>query len=286
MHLKIKQIGYFCGKIYPMIVLGYVLGLVIGTCLGMMGAGGAILTIPVLTYLFGISPGISTTYSLFIVGITALIGTFGYIRNGLFSFKALVFFGLPSMASVYLSSAFLLPSVPKIIGTVAGMEVSKDLLIMVLFSVLMILSAIVMIRSSRAIRKDEYAETRRFRYGLILLIGSAVGMVTAFLGAGGGFLIIPALVILGNLPMKKAVGTSLMLITINSLLGFVSKSNSIEIVVDWHFLLLFSSLTIAGILTGVWASRYVSGERLKFYFGYFVLVLGFIVLGQEIFIKT
>ena len=155
---------------------------------------------------------------------------------------------------------------------------------MVLFGILMVLSAIVMIRSSKVIRQNDYVETRKFRYGLILIIGIGVGMVTAFLGAGGGFLIIPALVILGNLPMKKAIGTSLILITINSLLGFASKASALNVAIDWSFLFSFSGLAIAGILSGVWAARFVSGERLKFYFGYFVLVLALVVLGQELFI--
>lgn len=267
-----------------MIVLGYVLGLLIGVCLGMMGAGGAILTIPVLTYLFDINPTLSTTYSLFIVGITALIGVVGYLRNGLYDLKAAVFFGIPSLVSVFLTGKFLFPAVPAqfVLG---GMTLNKEFLIMFLFSILMLLSALAMIRSSRAIRKDDYSETRRFRYGLILLIGTGVGAVTAFLGAGGGFLIIPSLVILGNLPMKKAVGTSLLLITVNSLLGFFAKSDAIEVPLDWNFLFSFSALTTAGILSGVWFSRFISGERLKFYFGYFVLLLGAVVLSQELFLK-
>lgn len=268
-----------------MIFLGYVLGLLIGMCLGMMGAGGAILTIPVLTYIFDINPIISTTYSLFIVGITSFIGSVGYVRNSFYDLKAAIFFGIPSTIAVVLTGKFLFPAVPASMD-IAGIVLGKDLLIMILFGVLMLLSAIAMIRSSRgAIRKDDFSETRRFRYGLILLIAVGVGMVTAFLGAGGGFLIIPSLVILGNLPMKKAVGTSLLLITVNSLLGFVSKSSVLETELDWSFLLSFSALTAVGILTGVRFARLISGERLKLYFGYFVLVLGIIVLGQELFVK-
>lgn len=268
-----------------MIVLGYVLGLLIGICLGMMGAGGAILTIPVLTYLFDINPTLSTTYSLFIVGITAFIGVLGYLKNGLYDFRAALFFGIPSTIAVFFTGKYLFPAVPENFSLFGFWDISKELFIMLLFSALMILSALAMIRSSRAIRKDDYSETARFRYGLILLIGSGVGMVTAFLGAGGGFLIIPSLVILGNLPMKKAVGTSLLLITVNSLLGFYSKSSSIPLEINWSFLFTFSALTTAGILSGVWFSRFISGERLKYYFGYFVLVLGIVVLGQELFVK-
>ncbi len=267
-----------------MIAVGYVLGLVIGICLGMMGAGGAILTIPVLVYIFDLSPLTSTTYSLFIVGITAFIGSVGYVSNRLYNLKAVIFFGVPSLVSVWITGKIIMPAIPNELFNIGNTLITKDLLIMLLFSILMILSSIVMIRSSRVIRKEDYAETKRFRYGLILFIGLFIGFLTGLLGVGGGFLIIPALVILANLPMKIAIGTSLALITVNSLLGFVSKIGP-EILIDWGFLLFFSSLAAAGILTGVYLSKYVSGERLKFYFGYFVLVLGIIVLGQEFFIK-
>ncbi len=265
-----------------MFLVGYALGLAIGVCLGMLGAGGAILTIPVLVFFFNIPPVEATTYSLFIVGITAFIGSIGYARLNLFSTKSVLFFGVPSLVSVFFSSRYLLPAIPEEVARFGPAVLSRDVLVMLLFSFLMVFSAIAMIRNSRVIRKDDFKETRRYRYGLVLLVGLVVGIITGILGAGGGFLIIPALVILANLPMKMAVGTSLVLITINSLFGFFAKITIVPSP-DWVFLFSFSGLTVAGILSGVFFARFISGEKLKFAFGVFVLILGVVLLGQEIY---
>jgi uncharacterized membrane protein YfcA len=266
-----------------MIALGYVLGLLIGICLGMMGAGGAIMTIPVLVYLFEIDIVTATFYSLFIVGLTALIGTYGYIKNGLFDFKTVIFFGLPSIFSILLTTRVLAPTIPTIITEIGSFTLTKDILILFLFAILMIISAIAMLRSSRAIIKDNYEGYQRYRYGLIMLQGILVGMLTGFLGAGGGFLIIPALVVLAHLPMKKAVGTSLCIITINCAFGFISRYSQI-IYVDWEFLLYFTSLTCAGIISGIYFSRNWSGAQLKKGFAYFMLTMGtFIIVKESVF---
>lgn len=264
-----------------MIVLGYVLGLLIGICLGMMGAGGAIMTIPVLVYLFGIDTITATFYSLFIVGITALIGSVGYIRSNLYDLKTVVFFGIPSIVSVLITTRLLTPTIPDHILSIGDFVLSKQVLILVLFALLMLLSAIAMIRSSKVVRKDEYKDFQRYRYGLIILQGMFVGLLTGFLGAGGGFLIIPAMVVLAHLPMKKAVGTSLAIITINCAIGFSSKYSQVEMV-DWNFLALFTSLTVAGILTGILFSRKISGENLKKAFAIFMLLMGSFILVKEV----
>lgn len=263
-----------------MIALGYFLGLLIGISLGMMGAGGAIMTIPVLVYLFHIDTLLATFYSLFIVGITAFIGTIGYIRNKLFDAKTVFFFGFPSIISVILTTRLLLPTIPNILWETNGFTLTKQLLLLILFAVLMMIAAVAMIKSSQAIKKEEYAEFQRYRYVLIMLQGLLVGLVTGLFGAGGGFIIVPALVVLAHLPMKKAVGTSLCIITINCVIGFISKYGTVDDI-DWLFLLLFTSLTAAGILTGVVISRRISGERLKKIFALFMLVMGTFILVKE-----
>lgn len=263
-----------------MILLGYILGVLIGICLGMMGAGGAIMTIPVLVYVFGIDTETSTTYSLFIVGITAMIGTVGYIRNNFYDFKTVVFFGLPSIVSVILTSKFLLPAIPNVVFSAGSFEITRPLLIMILFAILMILSALAMIRSSRAIQKEDYSGLKKYRYGLILLQGLLVGIITGLLGAGGGFIIVPALVILAHLPMKKAVGTSLVIITTNCVFGFLTKMSFVNLI-DWNFLLIFSVFTVAGIISGIFFSKYVNGEKLKFWFACFMLIMGAFLIVQE-----
>jgi uncharacterized membrane protein YfcA len=264
------------------VALGYILGLLIGICLGVMGAGGAVLTIPVLVYLFQIDTITATFYSLFIVGITAMIGTIGFIRNQLFDGKTVIFFGIPSVISVILTTRILVPSIPEIVVSNSSYTLTKHLLLLILFAMLMIFSAIAMIRSSRVIKKDDYSEMQKYRYGLIILQGILVGIVTGLLGAGGGFLIIPALVLLARLPMKKAVGTSLFLITLNCIIGFASKYATIE-QVNWTFLLIFSGLTVAGILTGILFTKKISGEKLKKGFGYFMLVMGTFILTKELY---
>lgn len=263
-----------------MIVLGYFLGVLIGICLGMMGAGGAIMTIPVLVYLFHIDTFIATFYSLFIVGITAMIGTVGYVRNKLFDTKTVFFFGFPSIISVILTTRLLLPAIPDIVWETGSFTLGKQFLLLILFAILMMISAIAMIKSSRVIKKEEYSEYQRYRYVWIMVQGLLVGLVTGLFGAGGGFIIVPALVVLAHLPMKKAVGTSLCIITINCVIGFASKYNTVE-QVDWAFLALFTSLTAAGILTGVLISRKISGERLKKVFAVFMLVMGTFILIKE-----
>lgn len=269
-----------------MIALGYFLGLVIGISLGMMGAGGAIMTIPVLVYLFHIDPILATFYSLFIVGITALIGTVGYIRNKLFDAKTVFFFGLPSILSVILTTRLLLPAIPDILWETTGFTLTKQLLLLILFALLMMIAAVAMIKSSQVIKKQQYQEFQRYRYVLIMLQGLLVGLVTGLFGAGGGFIIVPALVVLAHLPMKKAVGTSLCIITINCVIGFASKYGTVN-AIDWEFLSLFTSLTAAGILTGVLISRRMSGEKLKKIFAVFMLVMGtFILVKESLSLKT
>jgi uncharacterized membrane protein YfcA len=219
---------------------------------------------------------------LFIVGITAMIGTIGFIRNQLFDGKTVIFFGIPSVISVILTTRILVPSIPEIVVSNSSYTLTKHLLLLILFAMLMIFSAIAMIRSSRVIKKDDYSEMQKYRYGLIILQGILVGIVTGLLGAGGGFLIIPALVLLARLPMKKAVGTSLFLITLNCIIGFASKYATIE-QVNWTFLLIFSGLTVAGILTGILFTKKISGEKLKKGFGYFMLVMGTFILTKELY---
>jgi uncharacterized membrane protein YfcA len=265
-----------------MVVTGYILGILIGICLGIMGAGGSILTIPVLVYLMGISPVMATTYSLFIVGITALIGSVGYIRNKNFSAKAVIFFGVPSVFSVFISSRYLLPAVPDVLCSWNGMVFTKSFAIMLLLGLLMLISSYAMFRSAGIEHKQELSGLKKIRYGLVTAEGIGLGMITGLLGAGGGFLIIPALVILERLPMKMAVGTSLMIIAINSAVGFSSKL-WVSGPIDWPFLLAFSSLAVLGIFTGMYLSRFVTGARLKLSFAFFILLMGTIVMVREIY---
>ncbi|MFT4545281.1 MAG: putative membrane protein YfcA [Bacteroidia bacterium] len=258
-------------------IAGWIMALVIGLTLGLLGGGGSILTVPVLVYMLGINPVVSTGYSLFIVGISAFVGAISYYRKDLIDIKTAVVFGLPAIVGVYLARLFVVPAIPTDVFRVGTFMVTKNIGIMLLFAVMMIAASISMIKG----RKDrEVNPDRKFNYPLILAEGLVVGLLTGLVGAGGGFLIIPALVILSDLPMKMAVGTSLSIIAVKSLIGFIGE---VQIhTPDWVFLLSFSALAVAGIFIGTKLSNVISGQKLKPVFGWFVLVMGIYILGKEL----
>jgi uncharacterized protein len=263
-------------------VAGYLASIIIGIALGLIGGGGSILTVPVLVYLFRVDPVLATAYSLFIVGVTSAVGSFSYFKRGLVSIKTAIVFGIPSIVSVFFTRAFVLPHIPPKIFHVGNFMVTKSMLLMVLFALLMIVASYSMIKK----RKQPVPETATpptFNYPFILLEGTAVGVLTGLVGAGGGFLIIPALVLFSKLPMKTAVGTSLVIIAAKSLIGFLGESGETE--VDWLFLVALTALAILGIFIGMALSKKINGEKLKPAFGWFVLVMGVYILVKEIFLK-
>lgn len=261
--------------------LAYPAAVLMGILLGLIGGGGSILTLPVLVYMMQIPSTEATTYSLFVVGLCAFVGALDYIRNNFICWKTILFFGVPSLSATYFTRAEIVPSLPPVIHIFGGLP--KDIFIMLLFAVLMLAASFSMIRPPKVIRQSDYSEARRYRYVLILLSGLMVGTIVGLLGAGGGFLIIPALVILANLPMKKAIGTSLGLIFINCAIGF-SRDLLNNALVDWAFLLKFSVFALSGIAIGLWLSRYVPGIKLRPAFGWFVLIIGIFILVKEYYI--
>lgn len=259
-------------------VAGYIASLVIGIALGLIGGGGSILTVPVLVYLFRVQPVLATAYSLFIVGSTSLIGSFPKFKVGDINLKTAIIFGIPSIAAVYATRAFIVPAIPTELFTVGSFVVTKSLLMMVLFAVLMVFASISMISNKKS--KEEATAEQRFNYPLILLEGVVVGILTGLVGAGGGFLIIPALVLLSKLPMKQAIGTSLLIIAAKSLIGFTGDLGQFEM--NWKLLLTVTALAIAGIFIGNKMSKRLSAEGLKKGFGWFVLVMGIYIIVKEL----
>lgn len=263
-----------------MLIAGYFASLIIGVSLGLIGGGGSILTVPVLVYLFGVDPVLATAYSLFIVGSTSLVGVIPKYNNGEVNLKTAIIFGLPSIVAVYVTRAFVVPAIPNEVFNLGSFVVTKALLMMMLFAVLMVFASVSMITEKQ--KSDTINTKQVFNYPMILLEGSIVGLLTGLVGAGGGFLIIPALVILSKLPMKQAVGTSLLIIAAKSLFGFTGDLGKQNI--DWQLLLTVTALAIIGIFAGNALSKKVSAQSLKKAFGWFVLVMGIYIIIKELFI--
>jgi uncharacterized membrane protein YfcA len=263
--------------------LGYVASALIGLSLGLIGGGGSILTVPVMVYLFGLHPLLATSYSLFIVGSTSLVGAINNYRKGLVNVKAALFFGAASIVTVFITRKFLIPLIPKNITTIGSFTITESLLTMVLFAVLMLLASVNMIKD-RGEKAPEKECSTCVKFFKLVGYGVLIGLITGLLGAGGGFLLIPALVFLIKMPMKRAVGTSLLIIALNSLIGFVGDIGHFQI--NWFFLISISLIAIAGIFVGGLLSKRIPGEKLKKGFGWFVLIMGIYIIVKEVFLKS
>ena len=254
---------------------GYLASVIIGLSLGLIGGGGSILTIPILVYLFKIDPKLATSYSLFIVGITALSGCYTHYRMGNLKIKSAMYFAVPSVFSILVIREVIILKIPNIIFTINDFQVTKNLLIMIVFAVMMMAASFSMIRKT-----NSHINSVRINYFQLALIGSVVGIVTGFLGAGGGFLIIPALLFFANLPMKQAVGTSLLIIFVNSSIGFIGDLY-IGTPIDYPFLLTISGMAFIGMIIGTQLSKKIDGDKLKPIFGWFILVMGIYIIIKE-----
>jgi uncharacterized protein len=260
-------------------IFGYLGALMIGLVLGLIGGGGSILTVPILVYALSLNPVVGTAYSLFIVGVTSLVGAIKNLLKGQVDVRTAIIFSIPAFIAVYLTRAYIIPAIPELLFTWNGFEMTKNLGIMLFFAIIMLLASISMIRTSK---KEELEEAKvQYNYPLIIIEGIVVGVITGLVGAGGGFLIIPALVLLAKLPMKKAVATSLLIIAIKSLIGFLGDVQNLTI--DWPFLLLFTSISIIGIFLGIYLNRFIDGKKLKKAFGIFVLIMGIYIIYKELF---
>jgi len=263
-------------------ILGYFAAILIGLSLGMVGSGGSILTVPVLVYLMGVNPLLATTSSLFIVGCTSFIGGLRAYSKKLIHFKAVTEFGLPSIFSIFITRHYILPAIPHELFSIGNTVITKDIMLMVVFALLMLAASYSVMRSTHEIHEVEERDHPGKAISMVLL-GLAIGVVTGLLGAGGGFLIIPSLVLFLKLPMKTAVGTSLLLVAINSLFGFLFSLKQFEY--DWTLLLTFTVLSGIGIFIGSRLAEKIPGNKLKKGFGWFLLVMAVFILIKEIFLK-
>lgn len=257
---------------------GYMASLLIGLSLGLIGGGGSILTMPVMVYLFGVSPVAATSYSLFVVGSTSLVGAAQQYRQGTVNIRMALLFAITSVIIVFLTRKWLVPAIPEHIATIHGFSVTESWLTMVLFAGLMLISSIFMIRD-KSLSKAGGPVGKKASIGKLVVYGTGIGLVTGLLGAGGGFLLIPALVLLLRLPMKEAVGTSLLVIALNSLIGFTGSVS--DKAMDWPLLLSVTALAITGILPGSYLNKKIPAGKLKKMFGWFVLAMGIYILVRE-----
>lgn len=257
--------------------LTYFLALFIGISLGLTGGGGSILTVPVLVYAARIEPVIATGYSLFIVGLTSLVGAGSYIKKGLVNIRMAIIFAIPAFITVWLMRKFVIHAMPNQFFSFGSFTLTKDLFLMLFFALIMLISGFKMVYSI----EKKFKEGEEIKYSLVLISGLVVGILSGLVGAGGGFLIVPALVFFMGLPIHKAVGTSLLIIAINSLIGFTGDVLNLPNI-DWNFLLIFSSISSLGIFLGIYLNRILNGEKLKKVFGYFVLIMAVIILFKEL----
>lgn len=259
-------------------LLGYIGALCVGLILGLTGGGGSMLTVPILVYIMFVNPVTATAYSLFIVGTTSIFGAFQNFKKGFVDIKKGLLFAIPSFIGVYLTRSFIVPKIPNEIITISNFTLTKGTFLMVFFAVIMLLAAISMLREKNSTNTENL--TKEVPNSVIVLQTFLIGVIIGLVGAGGGFLIIPSLVFFAKLPMKKAIGTSLFIIAINSLIGFLGDVQNIHI--DWNFLLIFTSISILGIFIGTYLSKFINEKQLKKLFAIFVLIMAFVILFKEL----
>lgn len=256
--------------------IGYVASICIGLILGLLGGGGSILSIPILVYLFHVDAVMASAYSLFIVGVTSFIGAIPKYKDHLLDLRTGTLFGIPSIVAIFATRKWIVPAIPDVIFQLGGFTFSKRLLLLGVFAFLMIVASYSIIRGRKQMQSDD----RDWKIPLLVLEGVLIGFLTGLVGAGGGFLIIPALVWLTGLPFKTAVGTSLFIIAINSLLGFLGDILNYKM--DWTFLFSLTSLAIVGILIGNRLQSKISADRLRKAFGWLTFVMGISMLLREV----
>jgi uncharacterized protein len=260
-------------------VLGYFFALFIGITLGLIGSGGSIIAVPVLVYILHVEPTLATAYSLFAVGSTALIGGIQKAKEQLVAFDKVVLFGIPTVISVFITRKIIVPNFPEIIHFTSDFQIKKSVFIMIFFAFVMFFAALKMIRPTKDTLVFSEEKTNHFK---IILVGLLIGFVAGFVGAGGGFLIVPALFFLTKTPMKVAVGTSLFIIASQSLIGFLGDLFNNQIM-NWKLMLTFTFCAIIGIFIGSFLSKKIDGNKLKTSFGYFVLLMAIFIISKEVF---
>ncbi len=258
-------------------IFGYLGALATGVVLGLLGGGGALLSIPVLVYLFHIEPQLATSYSLILIGITASSGAYQNIRKKLVDYNAALYYGVPSVISVFAVRRWVMPNLPKVMFTIGNYPVDKNLFILAVLASVMLIAGYKMITSSAPSTEETEHQIDHVRLAFFaVLIGAFLGLV----GAGGGFLMVPALMYFANVQTKKAIGTSLVLVAINSFIGFLGDMRS-HVQIDWTFFFTFAFFSVAGVFIGHYLATYIDNSKLKKYFGWFILITAVFIVVKE-----
>jgi hypothetical protein len=260
---------------------GYFASGLIGISLGLIGGGGSIIVIPVLVYLFHIEPTLATAYALFIVGTTSLVGGIRNALQNMVDVKSALLFAFPSTLAVYFIRHYVLPHIPEAIVTLYDFTLTKDVAIMIFFSVIMLVASLRMIRNTTPDYHESH--TKQSKFFMTIILGVLVGIITGIIGAGGGFLIIPALILMAGLPMKKAIGTSLIIIAVNSLVGFVGDISLLP-EINFSLMTILSGLAVGGVFLGTYLTKFIEGKNLKVGFGWFALTMSVYILIKEVII--
>ena len=258
--------------------IGFFGAFLTGIVIGLFGGGGSILAVPIFVYLFKLNPVIATSYSMFVVGSSAAIGTLINLKKKLIEYKTALIFTLPALVSVFLTRRFVIPNIPDVLLSFESFDMTKEMGLMLFFSSIIMLSSVLMMKKSKT--EPTTNTTSKKSYGLLIFIGLGIGVLTGLVGAGGGFIIVPALVLFAKLSIKQAVATSLIIITFNSLIGFSSDLSILKI--EWDFLLFFTTLSILGIFVGTYISNYVRESTLKTNFARFMIVMAVVIVFKEL----
>ncbi|MCX2679269.1 sulfite exporter TauE/SafE family protein [Galbibacter sp. EGI 63066] len=239
--------------------IGYLGAFVIGTIMGITGCGGSVIAVPVFSYLFLMNMYSTTTYSLFVVGVSALAGVLLKTKTGKIDWQLTTFFALPIFITMFVVRKFLLPSIPDELLRISDITVTRDLAIMVLFGILLVTAAYFMITDEKV--KLSRSSDQKNKLFYVLLLSMGIGLVTGITGTGGGFMIVPVLVVFLKLPIKKAIVTSLLIIAIKSFIGFIGDIGNID--VDWTLLLSFTGISLTGMIIGIYSSNFIAEKNLK-----------------------
>lgn len=258
-------------------ILGYVAMVGVGLILGGIGSGGSMLAIPILVYLFSEDVETASAYSLFLVGVTSLTGAILKQKEQFVAVRAAAMFGIPSITTTFITRKWLIGYVPDHIGEAGSLQITKGDVLMWLLASLMIVSSLMMLKDPAA--KIAHSEGK---YSFLIPSGFVAGMISGLAGIGGGFLILPAMVLFAGVSVRTAIGTTLLIIAANSLLGFCG--DVFNHAVNWYFLLSLTGVSVLGLLVGVWAGKRISPPfSARKGFAWFTILTAVFILVRELF---